>query len=109
MCQFWSTITLGYFPPLPLNNNNNNRADAGCGEPVHYCTCEPSSRPSDVRRTDGGRGLRRGEVKKVHDGGVSPGRTQSFRYQRRPVGDCNPGRGGMARDGGTSGGTFHGE
>ena len=25
--------------------------------------------------------------------GVSPGRPQSFRYQRRPVDDCGPGRG----------------
>ena len=41
--------------------------------------------------------------------GVSPGRPQSFRYQGRPVDDCNPGRGGMTQDGGTRGGTFHGE
>ena len=41
--------------------------------------------------------------------GVPPGRPQSFRYQRRPVGDCGPGRGGMAQDRGTRGGTFHGE
>ena len=33
----------------------------------------------------------------------------SFRYQRRPVDDCNPGRGGMAQDSGTKDGTFHGE
>ena len=35
----------------------------------------------------------------------------SFRYQRRPVDNCSPGRGGMvmAQDGGTMGGTFHGE
>ena len=26
---------------------------------------------------------------------VSPGRPQSFRYQRRPVEDCSPGREGM--------------
>ena len=38
-----------------------------------------------------------------------PGRPQSFRYQRRPVGDCSPERGGMAQDGATRGGTFHGE
>ena len=36
--------------------------------------------------------------------GVFPG-PQSFRYQRRPVDDCSPGRGGMAQDGGK----FHGE
>ena len=40
--------------------------------------------------------------------GLSPGRPQSFRYQRRSVDDCGPGRGGMAQDGGTRGGTFHG-
>ena len=40
---------------------------------------------------------------------LSPGRPQSFRYQRRPVDDCSPGRGGMAQDGGTRSGTFHGE
>ena len=41
--------------------------------------------------------------------GVFPGRPQSFGYQRRPVDDCSPGRGGMAQDGGTRSGTFHGE
>ena len=41
--------------------------------------------------------------------GVSPGRPQSFRYQHRPVDDCSPGQGGMAQDGETRGGTFHGE
>ena len=40
---------------------------------------------------------------------VFPGRPQSFRPQRRPVDDCSPGRGGMAQNGGTRGGTFHGE
>ena len=31
-------------------------------------------------------------------------------YQRRPVDNCcSPGREGMAQDGGTRGGTFHGE
>ena len=33
-----------------------------------------------------------GEKEKKVDG-VSPGRPQSFRYQRRPVDDCGPGRG----------------
>ena len=41
--------------------------------------------------------------------GVFPGRSQSFRHQRRPVDDCSPGRGGMAQNGRTRGGTFHGE
>ena len=41
--------------------------------------------------------------------GVSPGRPQSFRHQRRQVNDCSPGRGGIAQDGGTRGGTFYGE
>ena len=41
--------------------------------------------------------------------GVFPGRPQSFRHQRLAVDDCSPGRGGMAQDGGTRGGTFHGE
>ena len=42
--------------------------------------------------------------------GVFPGRPQSVWHQRRPVNDCSPaGRGGMAQDGGTRGGTFHGE
>ena len=61
----------------------------------------------DVRRTDGGRGLR-GREGKIVDG-VSPGRPQSFRYPHRPVDDCSPGRGGMVQDGGTKGGTFYGE
>ena len=33
----------------------------------------------------------------------------SFRYHHRPVDDCSPGRGEMTQDGGTRGGTFHGE
>ena len=36
-------------------------------------------------------------------------RPQSLRHQRRGVDDCSPGRGGMAQDGGTRGGAFHGE
>ena len=39
----------------------------------------------------GGRGLR-GRAEKRSDG-VSPGRPQSFRYQRRTMNDCRPGRG----------------
>ena len=34
---------------------------------------------------------------------------QSFRHQRRPVDDCSPGRGGMAQNGRTRGGTVHDE
>ena len=34
---------------------------------------------------------------------------QSLRHQRRSVDDYSPGRGEMAQDGGTRGGTFHGE
>ena len=60
-----------------------------------------------VRRIGGGRGLHGGPGKRVD--GVFPGRPQSFRHQRRPVDDCSPGQGGMAQDGGTRGGTFHGE
>ena len=41
--------------------------------------------------------------------GVFPGRSQSFRRQRRPLDDCSPGRGGMGQNGRTRGGTFHGE
>ena len=41
--------------------------------------------------------------------GVSPGRPRSIRHQRRPMDDCSLGRGGMAQNGGTWGGTFHGE
>ena len=54
----------------------------------------------DVRRTCGESGLRGGAAKIVDE--VSPGRPQSFRYQRRPV------RGGMVQDGGTRGGPFYG-
>ena len=61
----------------------------------------------DVRGNGGGRGLCGGPGKIV--GGVFPGRSQSFRRQHRPVDDCSPGRGGMAQNGGTRGGTFHGE
>ena len=41
--------------------------------------------------------------------GVFPGRPQSCRHQRRPVDYCSPGRGGIAQNGRTWGGTFHGE
>ena len=61
----------------------------------------------DVRRIGGGYGLRGGLGKRVD--GVFPGRPQSFRHQRCPLENSNPGRGGMAQDGGTRGGTFHGE
>ena len=61
----------------------------------------------DVRRTGGGRGLRGGAGKSV--GGISPGGPHSTRYQRPPVSDCSPGRGGMTQDGETTGETFHGE
>ena len=61
----------------------------------------------DVRRNGGGRGLCGGPENRVN--GVFPGRSQSFRHQRRPVDDCSPGRGGMAQNGRTRGGTFHGE
>ena len=61
----------------------------------------------DGRRIGGGRGLRGGPGKRVDE--VFPGRPQSFRHRCRPVDDCSPGRGGMAQDGGTRGGTFHGE
>ena len=61
----------------------------------------------DVRRICEGRGLHRGAGKRVN--GVFPGRPHNSRYQRRPVGDCSPGRGGMIQDGRTRGGTFHGE
>ena len=61
----------------------------------------------DVRRNGGGRGLCRGPGKRVD--GVFPGRSQSFRHQRRPVDDCSPERGGIAQNGRTRGGTFHGE
>ena len=55
----------------------------------------------------GGVGLCGGAGKRVD--GVFPGRPQSFQHQRRPVDDCSPGRGGMAQNGRTSGGTFHGK
>ena len=61
----------------------------------------------DVRRNGGGRGLCRGPGK-IMDG-VFLGRPQSFRHQRRPVDDCSPGRGGVAQNGRTRGGTFHGK
>ena len=61
----------------------------------------------DVRRNGGGCGVCGGPGKRVD--GVFPGRPQSFRHQRRPVEDCSPGRGGMAQNGRTRGGTFHSE
>ena len=61
----------------------------------------------DVRRTGGGRGLCRRPGKRLDE--VSLGRLKTFRYQRRPVDDCSPGEGGMAQDGGTRGGMFHGK
>ena len=50
-------------------------------------------------------------VRKKSGRGVFPGRSQSFRHQRRPLDDddCSPGRRGMAQNGGTRDETFHGE
>ena len=62
----------------------------------------------DVRRDGEGRGLLCGGPGKRVDG-VFPGRPQSFRHQRRPMDDCSPGRGGIAQNGRTRGGTFHGK
>ena len=62
------------------------------------------ARMEDTRSQAASRARKRGD-------GVSPGRPQSFRYQRRPVDDCccsTSGRGEMAQDGGTGGGTFYG-
>ena len=75
-----------------------------CGAHGRYKT---TAEVCDIWRIGGGRGLRGGPGKRVDR--VFPGRPQSFRYQRRQVDDCSPGRGGMAQDGGTRGGTFHGE
>ena len=55
----------------------------------------------------GGAGCVGGRGKRVD--GVFPGRPQSFRHQRRPVDDCSSGRGRMAQNDGTRGGTFHGQ
>ena len=54
----------------------------------------------------GGAGCVGGQEK---DDGMFPGRSQSFRHQRRPVDDCSLGPERMAQNGGTRGGTFHGE
>ena len=62
-----------------------------CGAHGRY----ESAEARDVRRNGGGRGLCGGSEKRVD--GVLSGRPQS------------PGREGMAQDGGTRGGTFHGE
>ena len=61
----------------------------------------------DVRINGGGRGLCGGPGKGVD--GVFPGRSQSFRHQRRPVDDCSPRRVEMTQNGRTRGGKFHGE
>ena len=58
----------------------------------------------DVQRNGGERGLCRGPGKRVD--GVFPGRSQSFRHQRRPVDDCSAGRGGMAQNGITQGAEY---
>ena len=49
----------------------------------------------DVQRIGGGRGLCGGPGKRVDE--VFPGRPHSFRYRRRPVDDCSPGRGEWRR------------
>ena len=61
----------------------------------------------DVQETGGGCGLRGGTGKIVN--GLSPERSQRFRYQRRSLDDCSPRRGGMTQDGGTRGEMFYGE
>ncbi|CAM9526680.1 unnamed protein product, partial [Ascophyllum nodosum] len=66
-----------------------------CGAHGGYETAEVR----DVRRNVGGRGLCWGPGKRVD--GVFPGRSQSFRHQRRPLDHCSPGRGGMTQNGRT--------
>ena len=74
-----------------------------CGAHRGYETAEVH----DVRRNGEGRGLCRGPGKRVD--GVFPAISQSFRHQRRPLDDCSPGRGEMAQNDRTRGGTFHSE
>ena len=74
-----------------------------CGAHGGYETAEVR----DVRRIGKGHELCGGPGKGVDE--VFPGRPQSFRHERRSGNDCSPGRGGMAKNGGTRGGTFHGE
>ena len=72
------------------------------------CPCSADHKQAGLATENwGGRGLRGGPGKRVD--GVFPGRPQSFRHQSRPVNNCSPGRGEMAQNGGTRGGTFHGE
>ena len=87
-----------YFAPSAGSAPNFDTLDDGGYE---------TSEVRDVRRNGGGRGLCGGPGKRVD--GVFPGRPQSFRHQRRPVDDCSPVRGGMAQNGITRGGTFHGK
>ena len=61
----------------------------------------------DIQTTGGGCGLRVGQGKKSME--YLRGWPRSFRSQRRPEDDYSPGRGEMAQDDGTRGGTFHGE
>ena len=61
----------------------------------------------NVRRI-GGRHKMCGGPEKRRVDGVFPERPQTFRFQRRLVDGCSPGRGGMSQDGGTRGGTLHG-
>ena len=72
-----------------------------CGVYGGYETAEVG----DVRRIGGGRRLREGPGKKS-GWDVSGTISQSVRHQRRPVENCSPGRGGIAQDGGTRGGTL---
>ena len=62
----------------------------------------------DVRIIGGGRRLCGGAGKRV-DRCFLDDPTQCFWYQRRPMDDCSPGRGIMAQNSGTRGGTFHSE
>ena len=48
-------------------------------------------------------------VGRQEKGGWGVSWPKSFRHQRRPVDDCNPGRGEIAQDGRTRGGTLHGQ
>ena len=86
--------------------SHRRRMDVVCGICCAHGGYEPAE-VGDVWRVGGGCGLCGGPEKRVD--GMIPGRPQSFRHQRRPVDDCSPGRGGMAKDGGTRGGTCRGE
>ena len=102
-CRFFRV----FFVPLPFSLGTESTSYVFSFRMVFFYLLSKSS-PCSQGRTFCQNPARVYKVEKHHPAGKNV-RPQGIRYQRRRVDDCSPGRGGMAQDGGTRCGTFHGE